>query len=120
MPKLGGSRMPSVPPAASEPAARAAHRGKHRAARNICLQQASRQPGDEPGEAAVDTVAQAAHAQNFGHQHEKRDAGEDKAVHAAPAHQPEAVESGQPALHQQIEHRRHCNGERHRHSARQQ
>ena len=50
---------------------------------------------DQLREPAVDAVAQAADAQDFGHQHEQRHGGEREAVHAAPAHQAEAVERRQ-------------------------
>ena len=42
------------------------------------------------------------------------------AVHAAPAHQAEAVERRQAALQQQIDDRRHGDRERHRHPGREQ
>ncbi len=97
--------------------ARAAHRCEHRAPRDIGLQQPAGQTRHQLREPAVDAAAQSADAQDLRHEHEQRHASEHEAVHAAPAHQPEAVEGRKPALQQQIEHRGHRDRERHRHPA---
>ena len=94
--------------------------GEHRAARDVGLQQAARQPRHQLGKAAVDATAQAAGAQDLGHEHEQRHRGQREHVHAAPAHQAEAVERRYPALQQQVDDRRHGDGERHRHPGREQ
>ncbi len=98
--------------------ARSAHRGEDRAAGDVGLQQSAGKFCHELGKAAIDAAAQAADAKNFRHQHEQRHAGQHETVHAAPAHQPQAVEARQAALQQQIKHRRNRDRKRHRHSAR--
>ena len=100
--------------------ARSAHRGEDRAARDVGLQQPAGQGRDELREPVVDAVREAADAQDIGHEHEQRHRREGERVHAAPAHQAEAVERREAALHQQVDDRRHRDGERHRHPGRQQ
>jgi hypothetical protein len=85
MPKLGGSRMPSVPPAASDPDelrqgdapdrrrrgdARSADRGEDGATDDVGLEEAARQARDELREARIDAGRQPADAQDLRHQHE--------------------------------------------------
>ena len=95
--------------------ARSVDRCEDRAARDVGLQQAAGQRRHQLGEAAIDAVAQTADTQDLGHEHEQRHRGEREHVHAAPAHQAEAVERRYPALQQQIDDGRDRDGERHRH-----
>src|SRR6516165_2617423 len=104
MPKLGGSKMPRVPPAANDPAAKG----------RSYLRRMSWGSATPPIEAA----AQTAHAQDFRHQHEQRHACEHEAVHASPTDKPQTVETWQPALQQQIESRRNGDRKWNRHSTR--
>ena len=111
--------MPSVPPAASEPAdsrpvvfplhqlrqrhaadrRRGRHRGtadrrEQRAADDVGLQQSAGQARDDLGEASVDPERQAAALHQFRHQDEQRNGGQGEAVHAAPGDQADAFERG--------------------------
>ncbi len=60
---------------------------------------------------AVDAQAEPALLQDLGHQDEQRDRRQREAVHAAPGHQADALEARQAGVHQQVEHRRHRDGE---------
>ena len=78
------------------------------------------QSGDQHSKASVYVVAKPAGAQNLRHQDEERHTREYEAVGASPADQAKAVECGKSALKQQIDESGNADRKRHRHPDRQQ